>query len=81
MCAGQILTKLEKRELLMTNIGSVGNDDKNKEMVKGKLKKSFKNCVRCMKYSQDLIVVWGADLSLKSACFLYRYYFITIFMS
>lgn len=51
----------------MTNIGSVGNDDKNKEMVKGKLKKSFKNCVRCMKYSQDLIVVWGADLSLKSA--------------
>lgn len=44
--AGQILTKLGKRELLITDISSVGDDDKNTEMDKGKLKKSFKNCVR-----------------------------------
>lgn len=50
----------------MTDMSSVGGDEKNREMVKGKLKKSFKICARHMKYNQDFIVVWGAELSLKS---------------
>lgn len=76
--AGQVLTKLEKRELLMTDTSSVGGDDKNREMDKEKLKKSFKNCVRHTKYNQDLIMMWSAKISLKPACFLYRY---TVIMS
>lgn len=44
--AAQILTKLEKRGLLMTYSSSVRGADQNREMVKGKLMKSFKICVR-----------------------------------
>jgi len=39
--------------------------------VKGKIKKSFKSCVKHVNHNKDFKILWGAEVFLKSVLHVY----------